>query len=262
MAKSAIRERLEALNEECERFCRGYRGTKWKPFGDPANQKHPNFRLLYSSPETFEVPGKVMIVGTNPGGTPAAARVHDSEVPFNGPPRYSAYLDDEWSGRTKGQHPTQLAVRRVATLLAGKPNLGDRLLKGAPTGNLIPYRSPTSEKRHLPQSVRDRGFEIGGALIDIARPRVLIWIASNNWGWDWIMEHVGHDAEPDYGFSIPDRSRRYLFREANTGFQDAWPTFVFALPALNNSDRRLRDLQEAVLNHFEERVRYHGLAAR
>ena len=246
---------LERLNRECAEFCREYRGNpRWTPFGDPASRKHPNFRLLYSSPETFETPGGVMILGTNPGGDHKAAEEHKAGLPFwkrrSRQPPYSAYLDDSWDGTGRGKSPVQCAVQSVAEIVSGKPERVAPLLRSSPTGNLTPFRS--SRLSDLPSPVQKRGLLFGEQLIEIAQPRVLILIASREQHWKSVMRLVGHCSEPDWKVCL---GANHVVRGAEKDFVRDWPRFVFALPALNNS-RQTRAPE--VLRLFRERVDSHG----
>ena len=76
------------------------------------------------------------------------------------------------------------------------------------------------------------------------------------------MQQVGHKEQPDHEhpFWVPNRDRPYLFREANTAFSADWPQVVFALPGLNSTRKKLLRIHPKVLQHFEERMKFHGLA--
>ena len=255
MAQSSTRLELERLNRGCAQFCREYRGNpKWTPFGDPANRRHANFRLLYSSPETFETPGGVMILGTNPGGDHRAAKEHKAGLPFwkRRPGRlpYSAYLDDVWGGAARGRGPIQCAVQSVAEIISGRAERAELLLRSSPTGNLIPFRS--KGLTDLPSAVADEGLKYGERLIEIAQPRVLILIASRDKHWDRVMRLVGHAPEPDWK---KDLGAHHVIRESERNFAGDWPRFVFALPGLNNT---LQTTASEVLSRFRERVEFHG----
>ena len=236
MAKSGVYEQIEALNAECEEFCldrSNWANTKWQGVGPKGTA---NFRLLYSAPETFGTPGRVMILGTNPGGSHANADQLDPREPFRRGADYSAYLDDRWPKprsailTTAGRHPIQSAVRRLAaTLSGGSPEAGDQLLRRSPSGNLIPFRSQGFPD--LPRSLHRPGLDFGARLIDIARPRVIVLLASNKVLWEWLMSGIGHAPEPDFE---RDMGANFTFREARTPEND-WPKLVFALPGFNAS---------------------------
>ena len=243
MAKS-VREELEALNEECKAFCldeSNWVESTWKGTGP---QGTPNFRLLYSSPETFHHPGGIMLMGTNPGGDYSNAERHPPDLPFLSS-TYSAYLDDWWGDFSRGQHPMQRAARAVARAVAGNGPRGDRLLRNSPTGNLIPFRS--EKPTHLPDIAVDYGLDFGWQLIAIAKPRVLVLLASNKQRWEWLMKCVGHGSQPDWKRGI---TKTLTLREAQRP-EGHWPRFVFALPALNTS----KTGQNAnVISTFRQRV--------
>lgn len=154
---SSVREQLEELNRECEEFCidQANWSDKWHGTDDNGN---PNFLIAYSSAETFERMGGVMFLGTNPGGDHHRAKAHPFRLPFERQ-RWSSYLDDDWGNPHGKQWPMQIAVRKVAEVLAGKPNMGDRLLRSSPSGNLVPFRSQSPND--LPDLAYRKGLEIG-----------------------------------------------------------------------------------------------------
>ena len=205
MAQS-VREELEALNRQCAQFCREYaadprnRDRKWKALG-PENT--PNFRLIYSSPDTFESPGRLMILGTNPGGDHTNADQLDPSEPFQRGPDYSAYIDDRWPEprgarlMSPGAHPIQRAVRDLAAVLGrAVASDGDQLLRRSPSGNLIPFRSKGFPS--LPTSLHGPGLAFGWELLTIARPRVVVLLASNKTLWKRLMSKIDHPPEPDF----------------------------------------------------------------
>lgn len=244
MSAGSVREQLETLNEECKEFCldeSNWGGSRWKGVGPKGT---PNFRLLYSSPETFEQQHGVMLLGTNPGGDDSNAERYHPDVPFLSP-TYSSYLDDSWGDFETGQHPMQVAARAVARTVAGNRPRADQLLRNSPTGNLIPFRSEKSTD--LPELAVDYGLDFGWQTIAIAQPRVLILLASNSDRWEWLMHRIDHSPEPDRTVSI---TRTLHVREAQRP-EGQWPRFIFALPALNTS----RPGQNAnVIGAFKNRV--------
>ena len=249
----SVRGQLEELNCECETFCRDRSNwsAQWHGTDDNGN---PNFLLAYSSAETFERLGGVMFLGTNPGGDHRRAKAHPFRLPFERQ-RWSSYLDDDWGEPYGKQWPMQIAVRKVAEVLAGKPNLGDRLLRSSPSGNLVPFRSQAPED--LPDRAYKKGLDIGWQLIALTQPSVLVLFASKNSGkykqWDWLMERIGHSSKPDWTCNI---NKTLIFRETRKPEGD-WPRFVFALPALNT---RVVGQNENVIKTFQQRVQHHGLA--
>ena len=247
----SVREQLKALNAECETFCRGYSGDpKWVPFGEPNKNRHPNFLLAFSSVETFEQPGGVMIIGTNPGGDHSRARIYKASDPFERP-GWSSYLDDKWNGRP-GQHNTQLAVQRVAEIVSGSRQRVEPLLRNSPTGNLIPFRS--ERVNTLTPEPKAFGRNIGYRLIDIAKPRVLILIASSQPEWKRLMRRLENPLHCEWDLDEgKSQSANFRFREAQKDRD--WPRFVFALPGLNQKNWGRND---EVLNFFEQRVKHYG----
>lgn len=248
MAKS-VREQLEALNRECERFCldESNWSGKWRGADDEGN---PNFMLAYSSVETFEQPGGVMILGTNPGGDHARAKVYKASDPFERP-GWSSYLDDNWNGQP-GQHNTQIAVREVAKIIAGGSERVDPLLRNSPTGNLIPFRS--EDIGALTKEPKVFGRRIGYQIIEIAQPRVLILIASSQHEWTRMMRKFKNPPYCEWDLDEGKlNSANFKFREAR--MRGGWPRFVFALPGLNQKNWGRNDES---LELLDQRVKHHG----
>ena len=106
-----VRDRVEELYKECEDLCKqgGWVGPK---------TGQPNFRLIYTSVESFEHGNKFAIVGLNPGGGKSGADTDDPYIPFQAE-RYSAYLDDNWENQGTGRSRFQRAVQGVAMILRG-----------------------------------------------------------------------------------------------------------------------------------------------
>jgi len=98
-----MRSRLEALSGECVSLC-GEGG--W--LGETGT---PNYRLLYSSVESFEQGSGFAIVGMNPAGGPGNAHTDDVDRPFRDP-GYSAYLDDNW-GAEAGAARLQRVIQAI-----------------------------------------------------------------------------------------------------------------------------------------------------
>ena len=139
----------------------------------------------------------------------------------------------------------QRAARSVARAVAGNGPQGDRLLKSSPSGNLIPFRS--KKPTDLPDIAEEYGLEFGWQLMTIARPRVLILLASNKGGWKWLMGRLNRSPRPDRTQEI---TKTLIVREAQQAVGD-WPRFIFALPALNTS----KTGQNAnVISAFRQRV--------
>ena len=79
----------------------------------------PNFRLIYTSVETYEHGNCFAIVGKNPAGSKldadSDARNRDRGFKEEG---YSAYLDDTWH-HPVGQSPFQRTVQGIAMIIGG-----------------------------------------------------------------------------------------------------------------------------------------------
>ena len=248
---------LDALNEECRRLCTKYdRHNGWQGFG-PKPNRTPNYRLLYSSAATFEDSGRVMFLGTNPGGNHKAARPHEHEWPFS-KSSYSAYLDEAWGswGHPGEQscHPLQTAARQVASKIVGGRDTQDPgrdaadLLRRSPAGNLIPFRSETPED--LPPRLRERGLEIGWNLIELAKPRLLVLFASNRKQWEWLMQQMCRNG-PEPRCQEHPIPPNFSLREARLEDSHELPAYIFALPALIT---RTWGNNSAVISCFEKRI--------
>ena len=261
MAKSDVRQELERLNEKCADFCREYaadvknRDKKWKALGP---QRTPNFRLLYSSPETFATRDRVMILGTNPGGNHRNADTLDPWEPFQRDPEYSAYIDDRWPKPQSttlmepGTHRIQKAVRNLAAALQDDPaKRGDALLRQLPCGNMIPFRSENFSL--LPSSVRYAGLEFAWELIRIARPRGLILLSSNCSLWDPLIETFAQGAKTWVKELRPKANRP--FREAVAQGRGARPKFIWALPAFNTGRAGQKPIERLLMRMQDRSVR-------
>lgn len=155
-----IRQQLEALSEKCVSLCgkEGWLGIDGTP----------NYRLLYSSVETFEQGSGFAIVGMNPAGGPRDAQTDHADRPFR-EPAYSAYLDDRWDAEA-GATRLQRVIQAIATVLAGAspseamvaiedptPRPEERLspeamafLRNTPSMNIIPFRASRLSDVHWP----------------------------------------------------------------------------------------------------------------
>ena len=222
-----IRQQLEEWNRQCERICRDFQAAddpSWKPAGPRSGT--PNFQLIYSSVETFETPGGVMFLGTNPGGDHTRADVHDPWLPFRCS-GWSSYLDDDWGSGQPGDATMQRAVQSIACVIAGGDESGIDLLRRSPAGNIIPFRS--KKPGDLPRRLRKDGRDFGRRLIQLARPSMLILLSSNKDMWNPLMDWMGHPPEPDWEHYL---GANLTFREAQSAA--GWPGVAFALPAVNN----------------------------
>ena len=254
----SVREQLEALNEECKEFCLAKSNwtAKWRGADEADN---PNFLLAYSSVDTFQRPGGVMILGTNPAGDHTVAHRYPISSPFDpSQPRWSSYLDDRWE-KAAGEDKRQRAVRRIADIVAGDSGDGDELLRMSQTGNLIPFRS--NEPGHLKTSGRgtttpyEVGLSVGWQLIRIARPRVLILTASNGSRWSWLMGKFAGRVAQECPWDLPGSNR--TFREAIIGGSRPRPEFIWALPRVNTGTAGPRPGEE-----LRKRLRKYGVGVR
>ena len=186
---SKVKERLEELYAECEELCNQ---TGW--VGPKTGQS--NFRLIYTSVESFEHGSGFAIVGLNPAGQLFHADGdRGRHQPFDGK-EYSAYVDDAW-GDDRGQDRFQRAVQGIAMTLKGatwnvtkkgitsnnvrKPEdrIGTdvaRFLRNTPSLNIIPFRH--SKLSELPTRLRQRGEEIGWEVLRIAKPKYIVTLSN------------------------------------------------------------------------------------
>jgi hypothetical protein len=130
-------------------------------------------KVLYSGLETLK-PGKLLVLGLNPGGDPAAetasARSHLASAATRGP-GWNEYLDVSWrpGGRLypPGQAPMQ---RRVSCLLEG---LGFNV-RSVCASNLIFVRSTGVDTL---QSWKDLGrlcWPVHKAILEVVRPECIV----------------------------------------------------------------------------------------
>ena len=232
-----VREYLEALDQECAELCRRY--DHLSPDGIP------NVRLLYSSAETFETPGGVMLLGTNPGGDPTRAREAHRRLPFR-QPSWSAYLDEDWGG-----HALQAAASEIAGLFADPGESGEDVLRRSPSGNLVPFRSESGVSE-LPETLRDIRF--GVRLIQLAQPRALVLFASSQSHWRQLMEALDRSPEPTYWDYL---GASFTFRESAVA--SIMPRHVFALPGVN---QRNVGRNREVIGILRSRVGHHQIRGR
>ena len=178
---STTRQRLVELSEECEAMCKrtGFIGPR---IGEP------NFRLIYTSVETYEQGNRFVIIGLNPGGSQADADTDERDRPFR-EKSYSAYLDDNFQNNGAGESDFQRAVQGIAMIMTGatpsqaisamknsKPSVEDRIsvnatafLRSTPSLNIIPFRHSYLNK--VPPQLCRRGAEIGWELLCVMRPK-------------------------------------------------------------------------------------------
>ncbi len=268
---SQIRRKLTILSEECQAKCQE---VDWVG-SDP---KDPNFRLLYSSVESYESGNKIAILGLNPAGRPEDARPDDINRPFR-ESGYSAYLDDSWGDHARGQDPLQRVVQGLAMILAGsspsdamaatedadaKPDVrlsaeAVALLRNAPSGNIIPYR--TSKLSELPPGLAEHGEGIGWQLLCIARsrPRYIITLANGikEPPWRTILKNSRQPLRADYESWIHKGMRR-KYREVQLVRGPLDGALIIGLPAVVH-DKFRQDVSEPMFDILAQRIRTHGL---
>ena len=271
---SKIRQRFVALSEECETLCHN---APWLG----SDSKTPNFRLLYSSVESYEAGNGIAIMGMNPAGGPKDALTDDPARPFKDP-EYSAYLDDEWSHHMRGQSPLQRAVQGIAMILTGSgpsdvmtaitnENLtpenrigagATALLRNSPSGNIIPYRG--SDLKKIPPQLREHGESVGWQLLCLVRPKpqFIITLANsiNSLPWSTIL----NGSKQQFQRECPDtwvyrgykRYRKY--REVRLTGGPLKGTIVIGLPAVVH-DKVDDDITPRLFEILAKRVQHHGL---
>ena len=269
-----IRKQLEKLNEQCEQLCEeeGWQSPK---------SKNPNFRLIYTSVETFERGNGFAIVGINPAGTKLDAdRDNDRGTPFTNK-EYSAYLDDDWEGG-RGQSKFQRAVQGVAMVLKGadpsevieaicekviepekrmEANVVD-FLRGTPSLNIIPFRTSTVDdlRENLPSDLQQRGEEIGWELLCLIRPKPRYIVALANGEpspWSTILRN-SHQPPVDFERRIRQRRGRRgprTYREVKLTRGPLKGALVFGLPAVVSDNIDYDKVREEVTRPLFQVVR-------
>ena len=284
MAQSAIRERLKALNRQCVRLCKR---EEW--LGEETTK--PNFRLLYSSVESYEGGRGVAILGINPAGGARDADSEDRNRPFR-EVGYSAYLDDKWPHRRDrqsgilqgaGQDSLQREVQGLAMILCGatatealaaKSDLTRKrerrigaeatdLLRNAPSGNIIPFRG--SKLSDVPIRLRLKGQRIGWELLCLARPklRVIVTLANTAKGLPWsaLLSESGRSPGSYHEESVHEGLRR-TYREVRLARGPLKEALIIGLPAVVYHRGENDELSRSMFEVLERRVKHHGLSAR
>ena len=265
-----LRSRLEALAGECVSLCEeeGWVGLETGT---------PNYRLLYSSVESFEQGSGFAIVGMNPAGGPRDADADDVDRPFRDP-GYSAYLDDRW-GAEVGADRLQRVIQAIALVCVGAsadeamaaiedptPRPEERLstkaiafLRDTPSMNLVPFRG--SRLADVPLTLRERGEEIGWRLLCLARPRLrfVVTLANQVGGVPWrtILRESGQRRRADYEETINRRLSR-TYREVQLVGGALAGTLVVGLPAIVR-DKNRRDVTMPLLETIHRRRHQHGI---
>lgn len=123
-------------------------------------------RVLYSSAKTLR-PGKIYLLGLNPGGDPATRSETVGKSLEDLPSRKdNAYLDESWAGRPKGQ---SLLQRRVDWLLT---RLGSET-RDVCASNLIFTRSAAAKDSDYPKNAA-LCWPIHERIISIVQPRIIL----------------------------------------------------------------------------------------
>ena len=270
MQHRPIRKRLTALSAECEELCTrtGFVGP---------NTGSPNFRLIYSSVETYESSNRFVIIGENPGGSQNDADGDDRSRPFK-ETRYSAYLDDNWRGAGRGQSAFQRAVQGVAMVVTGTTPTGvmaaigqerlkpeDRIgaeatsfLRSTPSLNIIPFRH--SDLNEIEHRLQERGAQIGWELLCLMRPRpsYIITLANQIGGpiWSTILDRSSQPKKSDYEEWINSGAKRKYREVALTGGPLSGAVLL-GLPAVVY-DKIRHDVTPSMLEILRRRLQYHG----
>ena len=269
-----IREELEKLQEECERY------------NSPAG-----FRLIYSSVGTFEHGNGFAIVGLNPAGGEEDAVSDNPYLPFREQNKaYSAYLDDDWRDCGRGQSHFQRAVQGIAMILNGvtpseaieaigkvglepETRMGKDaagILRQTPSLNIIPFRSPDGSYIDMKEPIWKRGEEIGWKLLRLIRPqpRCIVALANGVSGvspWITILEKSDQSpSDSDYRRRIGyTKGRARNYREAKLREGPLKGTLVIGLPAVvrdNVDDVNIREgITRPMFEILWQRLQHHGL---
>ena len=261
-----IRQRLQALSEECESLCAE---EGWFGHGN----RNPNYRLLYSSVESYENGSGVAIVGMNPAGDGRDADTDHAERPFRYP-GYSAYLDDKWRSHEAGSAPLQRAIQGLASILVGASpseamavvdsperlhSDASALLRNTPSMNIIPFRA--SNLPDVPPSLRERGEQIGWRLLSLARPKLgcIVTLANqvSKPPWRTILHNSGQPRKPDYEKRINRRLSR-TYREVRLVRGPLKGALLIGLPAIVR-DKARADVTRPLFETLRQRLEFHGI---
>ena len=263
-----IRQQLKALSQECRSLCEeeGWLGCE---------TQRPNYRLIYSSVESFENGTGFAIVGMNPAGDGRDADTGNLETPFQ-QPRYSAYLDDTWRDHEAGVARLQRVIQALAMILVGaspseamaaiedterpKERIDAKaldFLRRTPSLNIIPFRD--SRLRNIPRRLREQGEEIGWRLLCLARPRLDYIVTLVNQPsqppWRTILKNSGQSRRPDYEKSIHDSMGR-TFREVRLKRGPLAGALLIGLPAVVR-DKGRPDVTKPLFEVVRRRLDHH-----
>lgn len=266
-----VRNQLEALQEECESLCRR---TSWLGY----ETSRPNFKLLYSSVESYECGSGFAVLGLNPAGDGKDANTDDLERPFRDP-GYSAYLDDKWRKSSTGEASLQRVVQALAMVIVGatpreameaihdrrpvpEERIGEKavaFLRNTACLNIIPFRE--SNITRLPHCLREPSEQIGWRLLCLAQPRLRCIISLVNRvdkpPWKTILKNSGQRREPDHEESINSELHRN-YREVELVQGPFVGSLLIGLPAVVR-DKGRADVTKPLLDVVARRLGHHGL---
>ena len=253
---STTRQRLVELSEKCEALCR------CNKFVGPQTEE-PNFRLIYTSVETYEQGNGFVIIGLNPSGSEADADGDDRDRPFR-EQGYSAYLDEDFQDNGVGGSDFQRTVQGIAMIVTGSTpseaisamksttlDAEDRIganamifLRSTPSLNIIPFRHSYLNK--VPPQLRRRGAEIGWELLCLMRPKpkYIITLANSTKDepWKTIGDNSGQSLaeickEPVFNGYIGGRRKFRNYREGRITKGPLKGAILIGLPAVVHDKR-------------------------
>ena len=268
-----IRKQLEILSKECEGLCHrhGFVGPRTGV---------PNFRLIYTSVETYEHGNGFVIIGLNPGGDETDADTDKRDRPFR-EDGYSAYLDDNWRCAGEGQDDFQRTVQGIAMIVTGStpseamsaiksPGLtpvarigsdAADFLRHTPSLNIIPFRH--SSLVRVPPALRDRGQQIGWELLCLMQPKpeYIITLANGVDApiWRTILRNGRQSSSASFEAVIHQTMRR-TYREARIAQGQLAGTTLIGLPAVVRDQGR-EDVTVPMFEILSQRVLHHGIGA-
>jgi hypothetical protein len=135
-------------------------------------------------------------------------------------------------------------------------------LRNTPSMNIIPFRG--SNLSDVPQTLRERGEEIGWRLLSLGRPRprCVVTLANQVRGVPWrtILRESGQRRRADYEETISERLSR-TYREVHLEEGVLAGTLVVGLPAIVY-DKYRRDVTMPLLEIIHRRLQQHGIFGR
>ena len=265
---SKVRRKLQAMSDECQAICEEKR---WDA----------SFRLIYSSVGSYEKGNGMVIFGLNPAGTAKDATPDNITRPFDCP-GYSAYLDDDWTGRGQGESPLQRIVQGIAMAVSGaksaeimsaiqKENItpeerigseATTILRNTPSGNIIPFRG--SKPKEIELKFGDSCPTFGWQLLTLMRPkpRIIITLANGKSApiWKTILENSKQPLKSDYEKWI-NKGWNRKYREVHIVNKPLKGALVIGLPGVVH-DKIREDTTKPMFKVLARRLRYHGLLYR